>query len=78
MRKTRNSIHICTFTSLDDLPKKKHGDPEAVYDALKKAGRFSCFEMNGTLAGTIDGLVRDGLIVVDRTVPYPWIKVTCK
>ena len=75
MSRKTDAVHVCSFTSLDAVPKKKHGDKEAVYAALRRAGRYSCFEMNGTLWGSIEQLVSEGRITLDGTTPYPWTNV---
>jgi len=73
-------IFIDTFSSLDELPKKHHGDPEKVLNVLRKEGRFSTFEMaeSPTLWRTVDGLRREGRIELDNNTPYPWTLVTVR
>lgn len=68
-------IHVCVFTSLDELPRKLHGDADAVCAALKKAGRFSAFDINTQqLATTITRLFKSGRIK-DVGGAYPWTNV---
>lgn len=71
-------VFVDSFTALDDLKKKDHGDPDKVLDALRATnGRFSTFDIGtAKLAGTMDYLKRVGLIVYDNPQPrYPWCQV---
>jgi hypothetical protein len=64
------------FTTLDDLPKKLHGDREAVRAALLKAGRFSEFDVTTRAIGsTLTKLAADPTLVFDNSVGYPWTLV---
>lgn len=64
------------FSSLDDIPRKQRGDACVVLGALRKARRFSCFEVDGSLGGALDEIQRRGWAVFDSTsVGYPWVKV---
>lgn len=65
--------HLCRFSSLDDVPKRRRGDHMAVGMALLAAGRFSTFEVDGSLAGALRDLERRGWFVFDsKSVGYPW------
>ena len=67
--------HACRFTTLDDLPKRKHGDAVAVKAALLAAGRFSVFDVStDKLGNTIEALADSGQIVLDNS-RYPWVLV---
>ncbi len=67
----RYQIHICQFSSLDDLKKKDRRNPDKVCAALKAAGRFSCFEVDDALAPTLDMLFESGR-VKSTGGEYPW------
>lgn len=73
-------MHACidTFTSLDDLKPKERRDPEAVLAVLRRAGRFSAWDMdNRALRETVCALQESGRIVTDTvSVGFPWIAVT--
>lgn len=73
----RSRIHIDCFTSLDDLPKRDHGKSDRVLAVLKKAGRFSVFDIDtDTLASTMESLTKSGRIRTDPDAyGYPWVKV---
>ena len=71
-------FHVCRFSSLDDLPKKMRGNPQAVAEAALRAGRFSVFEMEGKLAGIMTALFHSlAWLERDPTKPdrYPWTYV---
>lgn len=68
-------MHICSFSSLDELPKKDCGDPVKVLRVLAKAGRFSTFEINGKLCHTMTWLLNDSGWVKDIGGDYPWTNV---
>lgn len=68
-------IFLDTFTSLDDLPKKLHGDDESVFIALGLAKRVSTFKMTQTLWNTMKRLEKAGRIVIEKS-GYPWHNVT--
>lgn len=70
------SVHLCSFTSLDDLPKRLYKDPVAVLKALAQVKRFSVFEATSSmvLAKTLDRLLREGLYK-DAGGTYPWIEI---
>ena len=72
-----SEVHICYFSALDDIPKKKHGDWRFVLAILAKVGRFSVFEATESrkLANTLMFLEREGMIS-SETFAYPWVKVT--
>jgi hypothetical protein len=55
-------IYIDCFSSLDDLPKKKYRDLDAVESAVKSVGRISVFEATNDmrLARTLDELEKAG------------------
>ena len=69
-------VHICQFSSLDDLKKKDYRNPGKVLAALKAAGRFSCFEVqdSAALAKTVTMLFKTGRV---KSVggEYPWTNV---
>ena len=67
-------IHICRFSSLDDLPKRRHGDSDAVLAALMTAQRFCCFEVTPALGRTLERLRSRGRVVFDGG-DYPWTGV---
>lgn len=73
---SRYGVHICSFSALDDIPKRKHRDRRVVLAALKKAGRFSGFEVTETqaLARSVTALQDEGLIVT-TPLQFPWSKV---
>lgn len=64
-------MFVDSFTSLDDVPARQHGDPRAILSALKAAKRFSCWDVDGAprLWATIKGLEGDGLITLDNYHP---------
>lgn len=67
------AFHIDSFTSLDDLPRKQHGNPLAVLAALQSAGRFSTFEASEypRLGSTLTTVLKSNWI--ERTWgAYPW------
>lgn len=70
------AVHLCSFSTLDDLPKKSYGDRQAVLRAICAAGRFSAFEATSAmkLAKTLDFLGQNKLY---RTTggAYPWVEV---
>lgn len=68
-------VHICEFSALDELPKKYHSDPERVLDTLRRAGRFSDFEVTPAPGRTIEKLKAAGRLELDATTPYPWVRV---
>jgi len=70
------AVHVCSFSALDDLPKKLHGNDAAVLDALRRAGRFSAFEVTPELGRTLDRLRAIGRIVYGKGGAYPWATVT--
>lgn len=67
---------VCSFSSLDDLPRTMHGNRRAVLRALHQVRRISIFEITSApkLARTMDYLGKHKLY---RTVggEYPWIEV---
>lgn len=75
-RRTKQTIHLCSFTSLDDLKRKEHGSPTAVLAVLKKSKRFSTFDISTPALGrTMDHLFKTGKIV-DAGGQYPWTYLT--
>ena len=69
------AVHICHFSSLDDLPKKEHGNPVSVLRVLDKVGRFSAFEMEGKLAHSMTYIIRKKWVKTDISCGYPWTDV---
>ena len=77
--KPKLAVHLCSFSALDELPKRLYGDDDAVFDAIKRAGRFSVFEVNynARLASTVARLFKGGRlrsVLTDRTT-YPWVMI---
>ncbi len=68
-------VHICRFSSLDELGPRQRKNPRAVLAALAKAKRFSAFEMDAALGGTVSGLKDGGFITTDISCGFPWTKV---
>jgi hypothetical protein len=72
-------VHICCFSSLDDVPRKLKGEAfvDAVLDTLRRVGRFSCFEAShdARIGSTIASLIRSGQIKT-TDIGYPWTAVT--
>lgn len=68
-------VFIDCFTSLDDLPKKLHGDEDSVFQALIYARRVSTFEMTQPLWNTMKRLESKGRIRIEKS-GYPWHNVT--
>jgi hypothetical protein len=70
------AVRVCSFTSLDDLPKKSYGDRQAVLRAITTAGRFSVFEATSTLklATTLEFLGQNKLYKTTGG-EYPWVEV---
>lgn len=68
--------HIGRFSALDDLPRKMRGDGLEVLRLLAEVGRFSCFEVDGPLARSLEQIKRHGWAVFDTSVGYPWTTVT--
>jgi hypothetical protein len=73
---TYREIHVCSFSSLDDLPKKLHGSKRHVLGILARKRRFSCFEASDSisLGRTITRLIRKGKIET-TDLGYPWTGV---
>ncbi len=72
-------VHICSFTTLDDIPKKKRGDDIEVGRVLARAGRFSCFDLDEStrLASAVMRLGRIGWFEFDPNAEgYPWTLAT--
>jgi hypothetical protein len=69
-------IHIDCFSALDDLPKKKHGDAQAVINMLAKTKSLSSFELQDSakLARTVASLEKQGRIKI-FDAGYPWYRV---
>lgn len=67
-------VIIDSFSSLDDLPKKKRSDPDSLLAFLKETGttRISTFEMDHKIARALSVLVERGQIRRVET-PYPWL-----
>lgn len=70
-------IFIDTFSSLDGIPKKLHGDDDTVLHVLMLAKRFSTFEASESskLAATIKRLEKAGKIKLEQNSQYPWHNV---
>ena len=77
-----SAVHICVFSSLEDMPKKKQRDPLSVLRVLAERKRFSIFEAtsNVTIGDTLTALELKRWIETDTGKPdamaYPWIGVT--
>ena len=74
------ALHVCRFTTLDDLSAKEQRDPLAVLSCLDKAGgHFSAFDATSTaaMAATMTFLERrSGWIERTAEQPeYPWVQV---
>jgi hypothetical protein len=71
-------LHICRFSSLDELKPRDRGDHAAVLRVLEKAGRFSVFEAteHQKLGAVLTQLPKDGLAIYDHSCGFPWTKVT--
>ena len=67
-------IHLCSFSGAVVDLKPRMRTPANVLAVLAKHPRVSTFDMSETpwLAGCIDTLLSQGLIVEDKTEPYPW------
>jgi hypothetical protein len=62
--------------ALGDLPKKLHGDDEAVLACLREHPTFSCWDVGtGKLATTIDRLGFTGRLRHVKDDGYPWCRV---
>lgn len=62
--------------SLDDIPRKYHGDMAHVLVILKKYPKFSMFDINSiTLARTVDKLNDFGYMTYNHEYEFPWCKV---
>ena len=78
----RTRVHVCSFSSLEDMPKSKQRDPLAVLRVLADRKRFSIFEAtsNPTIGSTLTALESRGWIQTDTGKPgamaYPWIGAT--
>lgn len=64
-------MFVDCFSSLDGIPRKRWGEPLTVLRALKKAGRFSCWDVDGnpTLWATVKGLRDAGFITMENDYP---------
>lgn len=68
---------VDSFAALDGLSNKEQRDPEAVLAILRRAKRFSVWDMESrALRNTVRDLQGAGRITTDSTVPYPWVGVT--
>lgn len=67
-------IHLCSFSGAVAALKPSLRTPANVLAVLEKHPRVSTFDMSETpwLAGCIDTLLAKGLIVEDKSEPYPW------
>ncbi len=74
MSKKKILLHVDGFSALDELPKKQRGDPLAVKEVLRKVGRFSFFEIDTLLAGSLKILEATGQMKYKQS-PYPWTYV---
>lgn len=74
MKHRQPYFHVCSFSSLDSLPKRHHGSEAHVLAALNNAGRFSCFEVEGQLATTLARIIREKKAVT-TDLGYPWTGV---
>lgn len=74
----KRAVHFCSFSALDDLPKKLHRDEVAVCRALVAAGRFSIFEVCDPkaprLSSAVSDLIDRGRITTTRAT-FPWTNV---
>ena len=71
------AVHLCSFTSLDDLKPKQRRDPEVVLAVLRETGRFSAFDMyDMKLVRSVETLKDQGRIRTDPTkYGFPWVAV---
>jgi hypothetical protein len=74
-------MHIDRFSSLDELKGKDRRNQWAILAALKKAGKFSCFEVDDRLAGPLTAVLRSNWVTTRNTYPdggdaYPWTFVS--
>jgi len=79
MNQILNQTIMCSFSTLDDLPRTKRRDGRAVLEILHHQGRFSVFEATEfqSLAVTLDTLSRLQLFqyVKNEESEYPWCVV---
>lgn len=73
-------VHVCTFSALDDIPKRLKGDQyrTAVRETLRTTGKFSCFEVTTKLAKVLDDLKASGEIEFvndEKKYAFPWVGV---
>ena len=76
-------IHVCRFSSLDEIPKSYSGQRyrDAVVKLLAKRGRFSCFEVDPKLSKALDVLKAEGRIEFihdESRYAFPWTGVKVK
>lgn len=71
------SIHVCRFSSLDDLKGRNRKNYKKVKEAVLMAGRFSCFEVDRFIAPFIDRLLKDSEVEVVLS-HFPWTEVSRK
>jgi hypothetical protein len=69
-------IFIDSFSGAAVDLKPAHRTPAKVLAVLAKYPRVSIWDMseNPWLCGCIDILKRDGMIVEDKSEPYPWFR----
>lgn len=70
-------VRLCSFSSLDDIPKKDRSKYDVLLAFFRKSGvrQVSTFEMTQPIYDTLKRLEKDGhLTLVDS--PYPWIRFT--
>ena len=66
-------VYIDKFsTSLDELPRKAKSDLGIVFDTIIANGRFSAFEIDASLAGTVQFLFARGYLKRLPESAYPW------
>lgn len=73
-----SNVHVCRFSrGLNDLSRKQQSDPVTLLRALKRLGRYSCFEAsdNRVIAKTMD-LLHERKLLDSSCGAYPWSTCT--
>jgi hypothetical protein len=70
-------MFVCRFETTEGISKL---DYVAVKEAVVKAGRYSVFEATASAmaAKCFTHLDRDPELLIDRSLPYPWVGVRLK
>lgn len=68
------AVYIDSFSSLDDIPKKKRRDPDVLLAFFQKTGtrRVSTFEMDEKIMDAMNKLKERGLLEWSEDSLYPW------